>query len=224
VQLRAERQLFAATLGHDVRSPLSTIRIAGQRLEQLEASEMVRKLSGGIVRSAKRLTDLVTELLELAKSWERPVALSRERVDLAELCREVVADQRVAADGVVVRVNAPQPVLGDWDRQRLVRIVENLVENAKKHGDPDAGVDVDVGHEAEMASLAVSNRGEPIPGGSGPSIFEPYGRGATGRGGGSGLGLYIVKEFAEAHGGRVELRSDESLTTFRVLLPTGRAV
>ncbi len=218
VRVRAERQLLAATLGHDVRSPIATIRIAGQRLQQVEGSETARKLSGGIVRSAARLTDLVTELLELAQSWERAVELSRERLDLAQLCRDVAAEPVDAAEGLEVRVSAPQSVVGQWDRQRLVRVVTNLLDNARKYGDPSGGIDVAVRRLGDAAELSVTNRGEPLSGGEESHLFEPYGRGERGAAG-SGLGLFIVKEFTEAHGGRVEVSSGESHTTFRVLLP-----
>jgi signal transduction histidine kinase len=220
VRHRAERQLLAATLGHDVRSPLTTIRIAGQRLEQVGGAPQVRKLSGGIVRSAARVTELVTELLELSRSWERPVELRRQRVDLAELCREVVAGRGVA-DGAEIRLDAPRPVMGDWDQQRLARVLENLVENARKYGEPGAPIEVEVSWEGDgVAALAVTNRGAPIGAREGRHLFEPYARGGAGDVPGTGLGLFIVKEFVEAHGGRVELTSDPSFTTFRVLLPT----
>ncbi len=217
----AERQLIAATLGHDVRSPLSTIRVAAQRLQQVETSSLVHKLSGGIVRSSSKLTDLVTELLDVARSRDQAPPLSREPIDLAELCREVIADRSAARAGPEIRLHVPVAVEGMWDRRRLVRIVENLVDNAEKYGEAAWGVDIHVYQEAAMAVLAVSNRGS-FGGGEMPSrrLFEPYRRGDGGAVG-SGLGLYIVKEFSEAHGGVVKVQSEQGITTLRVFLPVG---
>lgn len=220
---RAARELFAATLGHDVRSPLSTIRVAAQRLEQMEGSDLVTKLSGGIARSAAVLTDLVGELLDLAKSFEQPLELRREPFDLAELATTLAADHRVAARGTAIRVDAPEPALGSWDRKRLTRVLHNLIGNAEKHGDAAAGIEVSVRREGALAVLAVSSRAAGDVA-IDDRLFEPYHRGlggavGAGGGGGSGLGLYLVKLVAEAHGGRAEARRDGDVVTVRVFLP-----
>ena len=112
---------------------------------------------------------------------------------------------------------------GIWDPERLAQVVSNLVGNALEHGEREGPVIVHCWDEAERQVLEISNTGEPIPSHQLATLFDPFrqvGAARSGRGSGLGLGLFIVRELVEAHGGQVTVRSTENEgTTFTVLLP-----
>ncbi|MGQ0508020.1 MAG: sensor histidine kinase, partial [Myxococcaceae bacterium] len=112
-----------------------------------------------------------------------------------------------------------------WDADRLAQVVANLVLNAVKYGDRDHPIHVRAWDEEGEQMMTVHNRGEPIPPSLLPHVFEPFRRGAfrqnaERRGGGMGLGLYIVRETVRAHGGSIQVISSEHEgTRFTVRLP-----
>jgi signal transduction histidine kinase len=110
-----------------------------------------------------------------------------------------------------------------WDPERLAQVVSNLVGNALEHGAREGPIFVRCVGERERQVLEISNPGAPIPGHQLATLFDPFrqvGSGQSGRSSGLGLGLFIVRELVEAHGGQVSVRSTEQEgTTFTVLLP-----
>ena len=114
-------------------------------------------------------------------------------------------------------MEATGDVSGEWDANRLAQAISNLVRNAITHGEGEVRLRLqDAGDGVEVH---VHNRGEPIPADRLPFIFQPFERGSN-EGRGLGLGLYIVRAIASAHGGRVEATSSTAEgTTFRLCLP-----
>ncbi|WP_255415237.1 HAMP domain-containing sensor histidine kinase [Vitiosangium sp. GDMCC 1.1324] len=110
---------------------------------------------------------------------------------------------------------------GIWDSERLAQVVSNLVGNALEHGDHKGSVYVRCVAEPERQVLEITNPGSPIPSHQLATLFDPFRqrKGRSGRGSGLGLGLFIVRELVEAHGGHVAVRSTEEGTTFSVYLP-----
>jgi signal transduction histidine kinase len=115
---------------------------------------------------------------------------------------------------------------GTWDRTRIEQIASNLISNALQYSPLDSAVTVVARDEGEVVSFSVHNAGEPIPREGWRVLFDPLVRGGPeardrrSKQDGLGLGLYIAKEIAEAHGGRIELDSSQDAgTTFKVTLP-----
>jgi signal transduction histidine kinase len=145
-------------------------------------------------------------------------------MDLAEVVREVLArlGEELAQARCPLTVEAPAPVVGRWDRLRLEQVVNNLVGNARRYG---AGqpISVRVTASDELARIAVEDHGPGIAAEARDKIFRRYERAhthSTQAMGGLGLGLYIVKQLVEAHGGVVGLESEIGRgSTFTVELP-----
>ncbi len=151
------------------------------------------------------------------------IPVERRRVNLAQLCQEVLDEVELGAQGGQLRLGVEGACEGEWDPGRIAQVVQNLVTNALKHGAAGAPVSVRLRGEPEGVHLSVHNTGRPIPPELLPELFNPFRRGAqddTSSLGGLGLGLYIVQQIVVAHGGTVHADSREGQgTTFTVRLP-----
>lgn len=212
---------FVSDASHELRTPLTSIRGyaelfrrgADQRPEDL-ATSMRR-----IEQEAARMGRLVDDLLLLARLDESPV-LDRKPVDLARVAADAAADARAAQPERSVTVDAAVAVvLGD--EARLRQAVGNLVSNAVVHTPETAAVAIRVrGSEVDVV-VEVTDDGPGLDPVTAGMAFERFHRGDAGRSpGGSGLGLAIVKAVADAHGGRVEVRSEPGAgATFTLTIP-----
>src|SRR5262249_43337170 len=142
------------------------------------------------------------------------VPVRRERVDLCELCRLAVREHAVKHE-VAIDDQLGTPI--SVDPERVTQLVDNLVTNAVRYG--SGKVTVRLTRDGDHAVIAVHNGGTPIAPDKITTLFDPYRRATSSRGG-VGLGLYIVEQIARAHGGTVEVASTlEDGTTFSVRLP-----
>lgn len=215
------KDLFLGAVGHDLRNPLNCIVMASRmmRMGQPCSVENHRSLIERIDRSARRMNEIIDDVLDLARGkFASGMPLKLADTDLATVCRTVVAELRALHPGRVVDVNVFGDARGRWDANRLARVVSNLVGNALKHTrEPRVEVRIE-GTDAEVI-VSVHNGGPAIAQDVVPRLFEPFRRGNTGAEG-LGLGLYIVREIARAHGGGVLVTSTaEEGTTFSVTLP-----
>jgi signal transduction histidine kinase len=146
--------------------------------------------------------------------------LERSVFDLGELCREVVAEARQLARRRV-EVFAEGTFRGSWDRNRLHRVIENLVSNALKYSSGD--VRVFLGSEGDCVRVRVSDEGEGIPSHERETVFEWFARGSSSAGiGGTGIGLASSRRIAELHGGSLILAEGSGRgATFVLELPGG---
>ncbi len=225
------REMFLAVLGHDLRSPLGAILGAASFLaESPELSEPSRRLAATIGHGAQHMNQMIEDLLDYASSQlGQHLALRRSRADLGEIAGDVVHEVETGHSGREVRLHTQGDLVGEWDVARVREILSNLVSNAVKHAAEASPVTVSVSADgADEVVAAVHNLGAPIPEQERELIFEPFRRASSSRREerngprprGMGLGLYIARRMAEAHGGTVRVESStEAATTFAVRLP-----
>ncbi|HEU4612915.1 MAG TPA: GAF domain-containing sensor histidine kinase, partial [Kofleriaceae bacterium] len=220
-----DNELFAGVLAHDLRNPLGAITTAAQLLlmrQEGEGNRSVKPLSR-ILSSGQRITRMIDQLLDFTRARVGGgIAIQPRDADLADLCSQAVGELELVFPDRRIELSFAGDLQGVWDADRVLQIVSNLVANASQHGQPDGGIAVRAdGTSADRVVLSVHNKGA-IPAKLLPKLFDPF-RGTTHRrdhSRGLGLGLYIVKELARAHGGSVEVASSEADgTTFTVRLP-----
>jgi signal transduction histidine kinase len=137
-RVNRSRQLFLAILGHDLRNPLATIRMAARLVSQTDADEMSMDALSMIGTESKAMAKLISDMIDFASTWlGSAVPLNREPVDLDILCREVVEGFRVMHPQRTLQFNPSGDLTGNWDAARIRQVVSNLLGNALQHGSPD---------------------------------------------------------------------------------------
>lgn len=213
-QAGRERELMLAGVSHDLRTPLTRLRLS------LELMDSDAELAEEMIRDVEDMNAILDQFLAFVRDGrDEPV----EETDLAELVREVVApyNQHQAKVRLDLQPMPPLPLR----RVSIKRLLVNLIENAMRYGGPDVEVATQIcdSEAAPYAAICVRDRGAGIPPHELSDIFNPFFRGDRARGGqGAGLGLAIVKRIAQQHGGIVELhnRAEGGLEA-RVSLPLG---
>jgi signal transduction histidine kinase len=212
-----------AVVGHDLRTPLSAIIMAaGVAQQRALAEEGLAAPLARISRSARRMNEIIRDLLDVARARQGlGLTLTRRWVSADEICAQAVAELEQVHPDRTVRLSASGDLRLEADPSRLLQAISNLVGNALQHGAPDRDVAVLVAGGPDAVTVRVRNGGSPIPADAVDELFEPFRRGSkAGEGGDSlGLGLFIVREIARAHGGTVSVASDDGGTTFELRLP-----
>jgi|APLak6261675434_1056106.scaffolds.fasta_scaffold00216_6 signal transduction histidine kinase len=210
-QLQALKDDLTALLVHDLRNPLTAVKSAFQLLEPNVVAEDREIFSLG-KHALARVMDGVSDLLKVRMLEEGKLQLEREDTDLEALATEVVHTLRAAAlDGKIdVQVHAQGPTRLPVDAKLVRRALENLLINAFRHTRERVDVEL-VGDDAGV-QLAVSDRGPGVPDFLKGELFDMFGSLALQKAGGRrghGLGLYLVKLVAKAHGGEVAVKDRE---------------
>jgi signal transduction histidine kinase len=226
-RLDRSRELFLGVLGHDLRGPLGAVLNSAQYLLLSgELSGAQTKAASAIWRSGTRLQAMVSDLLDVARTrLGQTLPIARRQTDLADICRQVVEERHAHHPEHTVALTTSGNLAGMWDDARLAQMLSNLVDNAILHGAIGRPVTVSISGEEQQVLLSVHNEGNPIAESARHRIFEPLTRAEPDasderKAGGLGLGLYIVRAIAEAHGGSVDVSSSEERgTTFTVRLP-----
>jgi two-component system phosphate regulon sensor histidine kinase PhoR len=224
VELRetdARRRRFLANVAHEIRTPVTSIRgyaetLAGADIDPATRAEFLQTIH----RNAVRISDLITELLELeALAAGKNPPLARESVELRPIAEAVLATSR----GRIEERNASlelalagQTALGDPDA--IERILQNLIDNALQHGGDGVAIEVTAAGQGDRIAVAVADDGPGIPAERRAEIFDRF---VSGSGGGSGLGLAIARELAQAMHGELILADSTKGTRFEVLLEGG---
>jgi signal transduction histidine kinase len=216
--LEAKRTLLLA-ISHELRSPLTRARL---NTELLPETPDVQQSRAALLRDLGQMRDLVTDLLESERLASPHAALHREPTDLAALVAEVVA----ALDGtpaIAQNLQADVPVL-QLDRTRMRLLLRNLLDNALRHSvDAAQPPEVSLVQTAEGAiQITVRDFGTGVPDDQLPHLAQPFHRPDTARtreGGGVGLGLYLCRLVALAHGGSLVVRNAQPGLEVAVLLP-----
>jgi signal transduction histidine kinase len=214
---RAFRERVAASLTHDMRSPLSVI-ISGTELVLATNPGKSEKILQKVLENGLRLEQMIQEQLDaISQPAPHTAALSLTSLDALALAREVaehVTDTTPAHCEV-----SGESVVGWWDQSALRRALENLALNAAKYGDGQA-VSLNVAQTHGRVIISVHNCGNPIPDERRKDIFEYLNRGEQSGKTGWGIGLPFVQEVAKRHGGTVVLDSSEQAgTTFTLDIP-----
>jgi PAS domain S-box-containing protein len=217
------RETFVAILGHDLRTPLGTVQVAGDLMKRRASTEQDVKLAEMILRATHRMKGLTDDMLDLASSrLGQGIHLIPVDADLASMVA-TVTEELSGGGRVDFVIEVAGDVRGVWDPGRMTQVLSNLLGNAVSYGASGKAIRVRVdGTADEEVSIAVTNQGDPIPVDLLPVLFDPFRRGrsaGTKNRRGIGLGLYIADQIVAAHGGRIDVRSDsESGTTFTVRL------
>jgi signal transduction histidine kinase len=227
------RDRFLSIASHELKTPLasSSLMIGGLarlaragRLESLTNEKLLERFAA-IERQTDRLGTLINDLLDVSRINAGRLVLERAPMDLAEMVQEVVNRFEEFAERARCQLTfeAEGSVTGLWDRNRLDQVATNLIVNALKYG---AGkpVHVQVRHVDDRALIAVTDHGPGLQEKDRDRIFEQFERAASVNYGGLGLGLWIVRQVVDAHGGQVFVESTVGQgATFTVLLPTAPA-
>jgi signal transduction histidine kinase len=224
----AARDQFLSIASHELRTPLTSLQLQVQSLQRTlyagpgDTERMAARLMS-VARSTERLGELVNRLLDVSRMTDGgPLELVREEFDLAELAEEVITRFRESFRDAEQRVHldAPAPIRGRWDRMRLDTILSNLLSNAMKYGEGKP-IDVRIWADGNTARLTVEDHGIGIASSDQARIFQRFERAVPQRHyGGFGIGLWVARMVAEAHGGHLAVDSKPGQgSTFLLDLP-----
>ena len=223
------RDEFLSNASHELKTPLTSLGLQMQSVSRIarqgtldRSPERLTHLLEVSSRQVRRLTSLVQDLLDVSHLREHGLHLQLEEVDLRELVTEIAA--RLADElhhaGCTVEIVAPGPILGQWDKVRLEQVVTNLISNAIKYGAGEP-IALALSSTPAAARLVVRDRGIGIPPEVQAKIFARFERAVSARNfGGLGLGLYLVRQILDAHGGTIGVESTLGEgATFTIELP-----
>lgn len=219
-------EMFMAVLGHDLRGPLNSM-ILGAQLLQTRTDPFVEDIGGRLLRNGHWMSRMIADLLDLARTrLGEGLHIERRRFDLAALAERVAHESQEGHPDRVVNVNSLGDPAGEWDEDRMAQVVSNLTGNALDHGARGESIDLLIdGRDPVTVTLSVSNGGT-IPAEVLPYVFDPFRSGTQRQANrsGLGLGLYIVQQIVQAHGGHIEARNEGGRAEFRASLPRRGAV
>jgi signal transduction histidine kinase len=198
---------FLSIVSHELRTPLTTIKGYAQMLRRkLEGSPEDQRFANNIDAQVGRLSRLVDDLLDVTRFSRGQFELSVERTDIRSVLEDVVVRFRVVAAAHTLRLELDTGSFeGDWDRDRLEQVMNNLVGNAVKYS-PDGGdIVISTRHQGDQLLVAVRDHGVGIPERDQQHLFDRFFRGSAENTDikGLGLGLYVSQRIVEAHGGTI---------------------
>jgi signal transduction histidine kinase len=233
--LARQQMEFVAGVTHELQTPLAVIRSAGQNLADgvIETSGQVKEYGSLIANEGRRLSAMVDQVLEYAGLQSRGRPVEKVVVDVDDIVAAALADCAAAISEGAIRVeedietDLPRLIA---DPAALRRALQNLIENAIKYGGAGKwiGIEVRKGRDGAKSAveISVADRGPGIAPVDLPHVFEPFYRGSQAQSGlaagarGNGLGLSLVQQIVENHGGRVTVRSSRADgTVFTIHLP-----
>ncbi|HET6261455.1 MAG TPA: ATP-binding protein [Chloroflexia bacterium] len=241
-QAAHSREVMLSVVSHDLRNPLTavkaTVSMLRQALRQTETGgPSTERMQVGLARidtAASKMDMMINEQLDFAQLQAgQPLELYRRNLNLVVMCRRVVAEYQQSArrHQLVLETGVPR-LVGQWDPMRIERVLDNLISNAIKYS-PDGGpISIEMGSEGpaeggdgvghDWVTLVVRDQGVGIPEADLPYIFDWFrrARNVTGRIRGTGIGLAVVRQVVEQHGGTIAVESREGEgSAFTIKLP-----
>ncbi|MFY0583063.1 ATP-binding protein [Cystobacter fuscus] len=219
------RERLLGIVSHDLRSPLQAIMLHSQLLSRQVNDPKVKNATTRINLGAERMTRMIADLLDFTRGrLGGGIPVERRPDDLFAITAEVIEELQVTAPQSPIELSTHGDGQGEWDRGRLIQVVQNTVTNAVKHGAQGQPVQVTLTGMDDLVVMRVRNQGQPIPPEFVPHLFDPFHRAGTHEKSdplsGLGLGLYIAQEIVHAHGGTIHVDSGlEEGTTFTLHLP-----
>lgn len=219
------RRDFVANASHEMKTPVAGILAAAETLQTAvsEDPEAAERFTASLAQEARRLSELVQDLLDLARLEQQPEAWTD--LDLSSIVREVAERARIRCDaaGLGVDVKIAQGLRVRGRSEDLAQLTRNLLDNAIRYTPSGGSIAIHLSPSDGAICLEVSDTGVGIPAADVPRVFERFFRVDQARAratGGTGLGLAIVRHVAESHGGSVAARSELGKgSTFTVTLP-----
>jgi signal transduction histidine kinase len=221
------RDEFLSIASHELKTPLTALQLQLQLMARIANKEPVdtnrltiMSLRG--LEASKQLGRLLDELLDLTRIRAGKLDLEKKELDLKAIVSDGVAavSEQTRLKGSHITLKAEHSVVGNWDPARINQIISNLLSNAIKYGEGKP-IEVMVTADSERAKFIVKDHGMGIPHEMQTKIFERFERAVSAKKiTGLGLGLYIVRQIVEAHGGSIRVESKPGLgSMFVVELP-----
>lgn len=233
--LKKERELielksrFVSMVSHEIRTPLNVILASTQILERYSdkwSSEKKNEFFSRIKEAVKKMTELLNDVLLLGKAEFGKKDFNPLPIDLAQFCNELVSEMKLGAGGKhnVIFVNKSQGANAYVDKKLLRHILGNLLSNAIKYSPQGSRVHLELSCQDTEAIFEVQDDGIGIPPEDQAKLFESFYRASNAKNlPGTGLGLAVVKQSVDLHGGKIAVNSEVGVgTTFKVTLPIGQ--
>jgi len=224
-QIARNKDTFIAILGHDLRSPLLAMAMAGEALTRMPMDkERTLQIGMRVKRSTAMMSTMVNDLLEYARTQlGGEIPLSPSPNDMGDICQSALEDARAAHPDSRFELHVSGDLSGMFDSARLYQVFANLLNNAVQYGDPEYSIDITAKGEPDAVVVKVRNYGAAIPLNSLHSIFDPLSQlYVEGRESGQpttslGLGLFIARTITQAHGGTIRAESNKNTGTIFTL-------
>ena len=222
----AVRRDFIANVSHELKTPIGAMSLLAEAVTDFaDDPEAVARFGGRMQKESTRLTQLVTEIIDLSRVQDHEIPAAPEKVHVARVVEEAVDRARTVADGKNIELSVLHG--GDWhiegSYELLVNAVRNLIDNAIHYSNEGTRVGVGAKLEDERVAIAVTDQGIGLSAEDTQRVFERFYRVDPARSritGGTGLGLSIVKHIVATHGGDVRVWSRLGQgSTFTILLP-----
>jgi signal transduction histidine kinase len=222
-QIEGARRQMVAAVSHDLRTPLASLRLLVEAIDDGVATGETRERYLREMRThVEALTTLIDDLFELSRIEAGEISWAMERTELRGLIDDTVASMRVPAEARGVAVVAELPageVVARANAEKVQRVLLNLIQNAIRHTPADGSVTVRARTAADVVEIEVADDGDGIPSADGERVFEAFYRGDEARSeDGAGLGLAISRAIVEAHGGRIWLAEGDPGTSIHFTL------
>lgn len=212
------QESFVMALTHDLRSPLMVIKLQSDMLQRGD-DEKFRKMSGRISKSVSKIDKMIEDLLNSIRSQTHGMHyLEFADCDVEKIVKNVLADYLDTSEHLIEYTGKSLP--GKWNELSMTRVIDNLISNAIKYGDPEKPVEVDLRGDEKVIQISIHNYGTPIPEDELKNIFDKFKRSENSHHQkGWGIGLSLVKSVVEAHKGTVLVSSGDKGTTFKLEIP-----
>lgn len=222
------RDHFIAVASHDLRTPLTVLlgqaQLLDRRMQQAQLGEAFTRPIQAIVQQSQRLNRMLTALLDLSRIQTGQLVIEHAWFDLRRLAERIVAEvSPTLSQHTLELVAAPDPLPIFADELRIEEVIQNIISNAIKYSPAGGPILLTLEQRDEHLCLAISDQGIGIPLEAQPHLFEQFYRAANAQQSsfsGLGIGLYIVREIVQQHGGLIDFNSREGQgTTFTICLP-----